>query len=178
MLPEVSVQQETKVCLWCETEKPIDEFPKNGAGVVRPECRDCRNERRRERYADDPTSVKASAAAYRESRREEAVRRASEWREQNPDHYVQNADRYRLAGRISAAARRARIRELPTEKIDPFVVYQRDEGICGICGDPVDLKLFEIDHVIPIARGGPHLYTNVQIAHPICNRRKGAKCSR
>lgn len=26
-----------------------------------------------------------------------------------------------------------------------------------------------IDHVVPMARGGPHLYTNVQCSHWVCN---------
>jgi 5-methylcytosine-specific restriction endonuclease McrA len=32
-----------------------------------------------------------------------------------------------------------------------------------------------MDHVVPLARGGDHLYSNVAVSHPLCNRRKGAK---
>jgi 5-methylcytosine-specific restriction endonuclease McrA len=32
----------------------------------------------------------------------------------------------------------------------------------------------EVDHILPLARGGPHRYENVQPSHGDCNRRKGA----
>jgi 5-methylcytosine-specific restriction endonuclease McrA len=34
---------------------------------------------------------------------------------------------------------------------------------------------FSLDHIVPIARFGPHTYTNVQAAHLICNMRKGVR---
>jgi 5-methylcytosine-specific restriction endonuclease McrA len=40
----------------------------------------------------------------------------------------------------------------------------------GKAASPTD---FHIDHVVALARGGPHAYSNVQIAHPFCNRAKG-----
>jgi hypothetical protein len=53
------------------------------------------------------------------------------------------------------------------------VVLERDDGACGIWGGDVDPTDFHIDHVVALARGGPHAYSNVQIAHPFCNRAKG-----
>jgi 5-methylcytosine-specific restriction endonuclease McrA len=54
---------------------------------------------------------------------------------------------------------------------------------CGICGREVDQSLPahnplspELDEIIPIARGGsPYDIDNLQIAHRVCNRKKGAK---
>lgn len=71
--------------------------------------------------------------------------------------------------------------ETQTEKaycqqvVDRQIVYERDEGICGICKESVDRDDFHIDHVIPLARGGKHSYADVQVAHPVCNSRKGAR---
>jgi 5-methylcytosine-specific restriction endonuclease McrA len=69
------------------------------------------------------------------------------------------------------ATRRARKLKTYIEDIDRSIVFVRDEGICGICGSSVGEK-YEIDHVIAIANGGRHAYDNVQLAHPICNRKK------
>lgn len=67
-----------------------------------------------------------------------------------------------------AAARRARVRDQFVEHIDRVVVFERDNGICGLCGMAV-VGPFTIDHIIPISKGGPHSYENVQLAHPTCN---------
>jgi len=55
-------------------------------------------------------------------------------------------------------------------------------GLCGICGDVVDMSLHgwdqrgpTIDHIVPLSRGGTHTLGNVQLAHRACNTRKGAK---
>lgn len=67
-------------------------------------------------------------------------------------------------------------------------VYERDRGVCYICGAPTDFNDYvlknnkrccrknypTIDHVIPIARGGSHTWDNVKLAHLSCNARKGA----
>jgi len=61
-------------------------------------------------------------------------------------------------------------------------LYERDGGICQICGEPCDWNDREwgsngptypsIDHIIPRAKGGMHTWDNVQLAHCICNSRK------
>lgn len=71
-------------------------------------------------------------------------------------------------------ARKARRRGAFVDYVDPGLVFARDMGICGICGDEVSPRAFHVDHVIPLSKGGQHSYENVQLAHPICNRRKGA----
>lgn len=58
-------------------------------------------------------------------------------------------------------------------------VFERDGWTCRICRKPVDReakvphpKAPTVDHVVPLALGGAHVYTNVQTAHFICNSRK------
>lgn len=60
------------------------------------------------------------------------------------------------------------------EDVRPAVVYERCGGKCGICGSPVDRQSFEVDHIIPLSRGGEHSYANTQAAHRRCNRKKWA----
>lgn len=69
---------------------------------------------------------------------------------------------------------------------DPSVtrikIIARDKCTCQICGgkcDPNDLRwgtlgpLFPtVDHIIPLAKGGPHTFDNCQCAHAICNSEK------
>lgn len=87
--------------------------------------------------------------------------------------------RYRIARpevhREAEARRRAQKRYTEVEKIDFVEVIRSAGGKCGICGEPLDLFGTEIDHIIPLARGGAHVRSNVQAAHASCNRAKGAK---
>lgn len=66
------------------------------------------------------------------------------------------------------------------EKITRERIRARGD-VCAICGKPIDYSLkkpdpmaFEVDHIIPISRGGK-LYDmdNLQATHRICNERKG-----
>lgn len=73
-------------------------------------------------------------------------------------------------------------------KYDPHVtlkaVMKRDGGVCKLCCKPVDTadrrgngagyNYPTIDHIVPLSRGGGHVMSNVQLAHMICNSRKGA----
>lgn len=65
-------------------------------------------------------------------------------------------------------------------------LYQKDNGICYLCGGSCDWNDKEvrenaivcgnqypsIDHVIPLAKGGLHSWDNVRLAHRICNSLK------
>jgi hypothetical protein len=49
-------------------------------------------------------------------------------------------------------------------------VFARDGGQCQSCGATHDL---EIDHIIPLSRGGSNTEKNLQVLCTTCNRRKG-----
>lgn len=66
-------------------------------------------------------------------------------------------------------------------------LVKRDNNKCALCGGDCDLYDYEvtehgavvcgdsypsIDHIIPIAKGGQHVWENVQLAHRGCNRKK------
>lgn len=54
-------------------------------------------------------------------------------------------------------------------------VIERDGNVCQLCGGDVEPDDIHIDHVIPVALGGPTEVQNLQVAHSICNMRKGAR---
>lgn len=64
----------------------------------------------------------------------------------------------------------------------------RDGLQCAICGGMCDWNDHtwseysgplhpSIDHIIPMAKGGPHIWENVQVAHVMCNSEKGDRVS-
>lgn len=52
-----------------------------------------------------------------------------------------------------------------------FRIYQRDGWRCKLCGRKT--QNLEIDHIIPIAKGGKTTYNNLQTLCHRCNQRKG-----
>ncbi len=73
------------------------------------------------------------------------------------------------------AVRRARLANVPSERIERNQVYFTWQGLCGICWNMVDPENWHLDHIVPIVKGGAHLFSNVQPAHPFCNISKGAR---
>lgn len=76
------------------------------------------------------------------------------------------------------------------EDITLWKLYERDCGICYLCGKKCDLTDYKknqkgyfiagknypsIEHVIPLARGGTHSWDNIMLACMDCNRKKHDK---
>src|SRR5689334_21231610 len=90
-----------------------------------------------------------------------------------------------MATRDQTRTRQARMRANgPVETIRVTEIGRRDSWICGICKDSdrlVDPALAyphplspSIDHIQPVALGGPDSSANVHITHLFCNLEKHA----
>lgn len=114
-------------------------------------------------YAADPEKSKAAT---------------KRWAQNNPEK-----------GAERQARRRARKKNAPVcERVDRLVVAERDGWICHLCHGPIDPTLtyrdpetgkcnpwyLNMDHVIPLAKGGAHSYDNCRASHSICNKKKAA----
>jgi 5-methylcytosine-specific restriction endonuclease McrA len=82
-------------------------------------------------------------------------------------------------GHQSNHRKRARHFGVEYEPISKTKLFERDGYLCGICGEPTKKdeavphpQAPTIDHIVPMSRGGPHLYSNVQCACFECNWRK------
>src|SRR5690348_11568303 len=61
---------------------------------------------------------------------------------------------------------------------------RRTKPPCGICGGDIDYApaspdpgSFEVDHIVPLARGGTDTLENKQASHRACNRDKWHKAA-
>ena len=54
-------------------------------------------------------------------------------------------------------------------------VYEKQNGICPICGEHFELREMEADHIIPWSKGGKTLEENCQMLCMKCNRTKSNK---
>ena len=75
-----------------------------------------------------------------------------------------------------------RRRELTVfEAVDPIAVFERDKWTCQICRAKTprarrgtnEPNAPELDHIIPLAKGGSHTWVNLQCACRRCNGAKG-----
>lgn len=85
-------------------------------------------------------------------------------------------------GKVKKHRHRARRFGVQYEAINPIAVFQRDGWKCQVCGTATPKRLRgtnndrapELDHRIPMSRGGGHVWSNVQCCCRRCNIRKGA----
>ena len=84
---------------------------------------------------------------------------------------------------VGSSRRRARLRGVKAERVCRVDIFERDKWLCQLCGT-VTLRSKqgtdhdrapELDHIIPISKGGPHAEHNVQCTCRKCNRGKSNK---
>lgn len=116
--------------------------------------------------------IRIADRAYRKANPDKQYKWKKIWKSRNPEKVKaskKNRDILKRGG-------------LVTESINDLKVFIRDNWKCQICHKrvPKDKKVphpmaATIDHIIPLAHNGTHEFKNVQLAHFICNSRKGVK---
>lgn len=176
----------TKVCGTCGATMPLSAFFPRGGGEsgYRSMCKSCFSAARKERRRRDPAKDRSQKAAWRArnperyaamlARRDKARMSANarKWRARNKDrdlanrraYYQQNLERERMRARVRARARRC----VDADALSYVDVLAADP--CCYCGVPVE----QIDHITPMALGGPGEWTNFTAACKPCNTSKGA----
>ena len=147
-------------------------------------CKVCTKERSREWHKNNPEAAREKTKRWQEknpqkvkaNRRSEAVKRAqTNWvkknrlkvRETNRVWARENPDKKnRLAQK-----RRARKKGNASVFYDRSEVFDRYDHLCGYCAAPATC----LDHIVPVACGGPDAIDNVIPACLVCNAKKGAK---
>jgi 5-methylcytosine-specific restriction endonuclease McrA len=79
--------------------------------------------------------------------------------------------------------RRSRERAAVVEDVSRLMVFQRDSWRCRACMAATPQRLMgtleddapELDHIVPLSRGGVHSYANTQCLCRVCNILKGDK---
>lgn len=179
-----------KTCNKCGVNKSFDQFPKSSytRDGLYSFCRHCKSiqnttraqanrdavnsqarQRHAERMANDPQYVqkKRESSSKSRSKLENKDRINSTHREwcQKNRHLRRESDRKQRAKRRQVVPTEAELIRKPD-------IWERDQGVCGICQLPADADNWHLDHVTPLSRGGDHTHDNVQVSHPTCNLRK------
>lgn len=170
-----------KTCAMCGNSKPVSDFyaygyvTRQGKDSTRYEsrCKPCARKRRRDAHAANP---------------EMGAQISKRWRENNPDKRVAYSQQYQASEhgrRMKAKAQRLRKARLRSGQPDcPEVRAIYDEAMriekivarCPVFALPELGYKMHVDHIRPLARGGQHVASNLQILPIGLNMRKGSKC--
>jgi 5-methylcytosine-specific restriction endonuclease McrA len=144
-------------------------------------------------YCSKPCSLVAAEARRLEREAAAFVPRSFQCLECGVDHttsrgspssvYCSQRCSDRSHHRIGKQKRRARLAGATTEAVNPTEVFDRDGWRCHLCGcstprrlrGSINARAPELDHIIPLAKGGEHSYRNVACCCRACNGEKGDK---
>lgn len=175
----------TRTCSQCRRRQSIEFFDKvkNATLGRRSDCKSCRSDRMKARYAADRENLLAAEQSRRAARR--AAKVAAD-----PEHFARlEAEREwsaEVAKRVDSSQYRRRMR-IAERRRDPGVnrknlriQYGDDCFYCGVEMSFVPLKrtdkrpvnLATLEHIVPIAYGGTHTWDNAVLACYACNCRK------
>lgn len=157
-----------KACTECGVTKDLDQFsPKAGGKYGRQsKCKPCRNTLRIAERLANPERVRAIDRKAERNRKQTSAQRSAAWRAANPERQRVLSQQYRATRR--ALARSAAVGEVCYESL--HAAYPD----CYLCWQPL-MGVVEMDHVIPLSRGGAHAQDNLRPTHEACNQRKSDK---
>jgi 5-methylcytosine-specific restriction endonuclease McrA len=120
------------------------------------------------------------SARYRQRNPEKCRAKGQAWKDANRDRRAetkaiwqrQNAERHR----IHQHNRRARERNAGGNLSHDLAqrLYAAQQGRCACCKRKLG-DAYDMDHIVPLARGGTNTDENIQLLTSRCNRQKGAK---
>lgn len=152
--------------------------------------------RARERRAANPDKYRAISKRWRKANRESDIARTRSWREKNRTLVIRYRREYLRANMEAALARGVAWRKKNPDavrryganrrarkkagggRLSPGIsnrlfALQRGRCACG-CGERLGSD-YHLDHVIPLARGGANVDSNMQLLRKACNLRKSSK---
>lgn len=172
----------TKICTSCGKELPAstEYFHKNPKGKfgLQQKCKSCRawsNPDNTEKEAQRKYSKK-----YYAKNKNNIIKKLTEWKANNPEkvkhHKLNDYSRHKRAYVLRALKRLRLLQGLETDWSEQNIenLFEKQQGLCYYCGCDIS-NGYDIEHKIPISRGGSNLIENICLSCENCNSRKHTK---
>ena len=186
-----------KMCFGCMKEKCLHDFgiDKQQIDGRNRYCKKCLSIWRASNRLANLDKMRERDRIYRESHKEEYFHYQKQYREKHNSENILYRKEYNKTHKKEVASnkrewnikhpdkKRAHGQKRRALKANAIVetfldkeIFERDNYICGICGQPIDKNLkypdpqsVSLDHFIPLEKDGKHARNNVQAAHLRCN---------
>lgn len=145
-----------------------------------------RNAYRRKHYAANKQWYAAKRLRLLEKYPDIEKKHSAKWRKNHPEKRKEVCRRYSLKNRHkslhNAHVRRQKIMANPLDQNEKMAIQGflklikiLPYPVCMYCQKVIPMSAKrEMDHIIPISRGGLHCYSNLTVSCQRCNRSKGA----
>jgi len=163
----------TKICTQCQTEKSIESFSVDNRSIdgLQTKCKNCDNQYYQDNKIKIISRVTANAKKNKLS--------IAEYQKQYHKWYSQT-ENGKAREREKWTRYRALKRGAIVETFSPNEVFERDGYKCQLCGCKTrpDFKNYRhplypnLDHIIPLSKGGEHSRKNTQCLCRLCNTKK------
>lgn len=138
------------------------------------------SERNKKWREANPEKARENLRQWRNKNKERDLENTRTWRKNNPsrvklmyENKKKNIERFRLDGRVKRAKRRAML----LEQLHPDHNPQIERVLAAQCKSlffRLGIK-FEVDHIVPLTKGGWHHHSNLHVIPLSWNRRKHNK---
>lgn len=175
-----------KQCFRCKKTLPLTSefFYKNRTKKdgFHAECKECSKVAQALSLSDEVKRerVHQGHRAWCETHKDSLRERHQDYYHANKETMIAQADAWYSVHKDAARdkSRKYRARKHAAEgthnTADVLAQYDRQKGRCYWCGSNVG-DTYDVDHVVPLSRGGTDWPDNLVIACPTCNKKKNAK---
>jgi len=183
------LEMQTKVCSTCKIEKPFTQFSKHKGkpNNLRYSCKKCNNKESenfrqanpdyaKNHYEKNKTTILARQKLWHLQNKEKVKPVKQKYYKNNRDKIKEYQKQWLQNNHDKNRAKRAR-RRVAELGAKTFVITQKEikklyNTKCVYCSS---VQNIELDHIIPLSRGGNHSAGNLVSACRTCNRSKGFK---
>lgn len=149
--------------LWQAANKERFAAIKKAWRLANPEKVKAQKQRNRKRSADH---IRSKNQKYQEANRHKTRAWSKKWYEENKETSFNQV--YRRRHKIKEQGHRL------SRGLAKYL-YEAQKGLCAVCSADLAVTKYHRDHIVPIAKGGLHIDSNIQLLCPTCNLSKGAK---